>query len=144
MKTFIIYQLGNTIIDMGIGCGYYDVSGNKDEKGINYLINEYLFGQCFNPKINEDNYRHFLDYLLICFSQALIGRGSVNYVTHISEFTKVLKEERLAAYWREHSNVIKNNEFAKEKRKIFTINYTLSYDTHLESIYKVLDELINN
>jgi hypothetical protein len=144
IKAFIVYQLGNEIIDMGIGCGYYDISESKDEKGINYSINEYLFDHCFNPQISKLNYKHFLDYMLINLSQPHMGFGNDNCAPHISEFTQVLKEERLAAYWRKHSSVIKTNEFTKEERKIFTSNYALTYDTHLESIYKVLDELINN
>jgi hypothetical protein len=67
MKSFIVYQLGNTVIDQGIGCGYYNPNGNKDKKENNITFNDYLFEYCFNSQKQGKNYKHFLDYLLLNF-----------------------------------------------------------------------------
>lgn len=139
MKAFIVYQLGNTIIDHGIGCGYYDTSGNKDEKGISNAINDYLFGYCFNPEKNERNYRHFLDYLLINFSHIIGLKGNFGYKPTIDEFLKVLHKDRLTNYWEKYNCSIRTQNFESEDRKVLTSNYVASYNLNLESTYEVLD-----
>lgn len=142
MKSFIIYQLGNTLIQSGIGCGYYDASGKKDEKGISKAINDYLFEYCFNPSRNENNYRHFLDYLLINFSRVLKGRGNIGFMPNLPEFTKVLFKDQLTEYWKINCNNIKTKGYENEDKKVFTSNYVASYALDLESTFKVLDELL--
>ena len=142
MKSFIVYQLGNTMIDHGIGCGYYDASGYKDEKGISNAINDYLFEYCFNPENSENNYRHYLNYLLINFSHNFVGKkGNFNYMPNISEFTKVLHRDQLTDYWNKNRNTIRLKSFESENKKVFTSNYVVSY-ADLESTYKMLDTLL--
>lgn len=142
MKVFITYQLGSTIISNGIGCGYYDCNGNKDEKGISYLINEYLFNHCFNPQTSTDNYRHFIEYLLISLSNDMAGlEGPKYYVPNIYHFTKVLMKDRLASYWLENGQAIKSSKFEEENKVIYTSNYTVTYADYLVKIYNMLDEI---
>ncbi|MCG8541085.1 MAG: KAP family NTPase, partial [Clostridia bacterium] len=148
LKSFMIYQLGNVMISSGIGCGYYNFTGKEDEKnkeGINLSINEYLFDYCFNPEINEGNYRHFLDYLLLNFAHSIGGYSDrFKYRPHINEFTKVLNNTTLACYWESHGAKIKSKRYESEDKKIFTGNYIASYKEDLESTFKVLDGLINS
>ncbi|QUH28204.1 KAP family P-loop NTPase fold protein [Vallitalea guaymasensis] len=136
MKSFIIYQLGNTINDdTGIGCGYYDVSGNKDSKGINKEFNEYLFEICFKAENNSTtNYTHFLDYLLAHLSR--------DYVLDINLILNVLDKNSLITYWKHRRNDIKALKFESKNIQIITGSYTASYDKHLVDIYKVLDALL--
>lgn len=144
MKAFIVYQLGSAEINNGIGCGYYNTSGDKDQKGINQAMNDYIFGYCFNPKNNENNHMHFLNYLLVNFSHVIGHSGSFRWVPNINEFTKVLDKDRLNTYWKEQSSSIKSRKFELENRVVFTANYIASYADYIEVTYKVLDEFINN
>ena len=137
--TFIIYQLGNSTIDSGVGCGFYDETGNKDQKGIAAKINDYLFDLCFNPSINKNNYGHFLDYLLMNFSHTFDGSDGFHHVPHIQEFTKVLDKERLKAYWLLHRDEILGNNFSATNKYVVTHNYVATYERHLLSSYRVLD-----
>lgn len=141
MKSFIIYQLGNTIISTGIGCGYYNFDDKGDNKRINQAINDYLFGFCFNPQQDEKNYRHFMDYLLINFSYS-IKFGDLEYIPHINEFTKILNKEYLANYWKEHGDIIKSRDFQSENKRVFTGNYVATYSEDLNTTFKILDEII--
>lgn len=144
LKSFIVYQMGNSIISHGIGCGYYDVEGKKDEGGIKKAINEYLFSVCFAPQKNENNYLHFLDYLLINLAHTYGAIHESEYVPHINEFTKVLDKEKLADYWKTNSAAIKGKNFQTEDRQVITANYVANYKNDLENTLKVLDELIQN
>lgn len=69
IKKLMFKQFGGTFIKEGIGCGYYDMEGNEDKKGINLEFNKYLFEICFNPEKNENNYANFLDCLLFILIQ---------------------------------------------------------------------------
>ncbi len=93
LKSFIIYQLGNSLISLGVGCGYYDPTGNEDKKGIKLQINDYIFGICFEPS-DDDKYEHFLDYLLINLSHnSPLDPRSV-FSPNVNEFTKVLEKRK--------------------------------------------------
>jgi hypothetical protein len=143
MKSFIVYQLGNTTIGQGIGCGYYNPNGNRDEKENNLTINNYLFEYCFNPQKQGKNYKHFLDYLLLNFVP-FINYSNANYINNIKEFTKVLDKDLLAAYWDKHCDFIKNKNYQSEDRKVFTgKDVIIAYNENLVNVYEVLDELIN-
>lgn len=140
MKSFITYQLGNSLISSGVGCGYYDETGRADSNGIKTLINGYLFDECFNPARQEINYEHFLDYLLINFASAFSSVNGRDYIPHFGEFTKVLIPERLLEYWRSHRDAIKNMNFDQRNKKIFQGNYRATYMEDLQGVYKVLDD----
>jgi KAP family P-loop domain len=142
MKSFITYQLGNTEVSHGVGCGFYDETGTSDEKGIATLINNYLFDKCFNPEIDANNYEHFLDYLLINFASVFASRRGRDYIPHINEFTKVLDRTRLASYWRTYGDAMKVLNFTTKEKTIYAGNYTATYEQDLEDVFKVLDTLV--
>ncbi|MCM3337840.1 KAP family NTPase [Paenibacillus sp. MER TA 81-3] len=139
LLAFIIYQLGSTIYSSGIPCGYYDINGEKDGHGINKSINNYLFNTCFNPKLNEKAFDHFLYYLFINF-ETTFGHTKQR-VPRLEGFLKVLDKEHLKDYWREHGERIKGREGNWEDKFIIG-EYEASYTRDLEDIYKVLDELL--
>jgi hypothetical protein len=143
VKVFVIYQLGNARVEFGVGCGYYDPEGRADKHGISSLINEYIFGVCFDPKVSAGNYGHFLDYMLMNFTSTF-GTGRRNYVPTAEEFTKVLQRERLAEYWRMHREAIRVFGLTKPEKVVRTANYTVSYATDLEAVFAVLDGLIGD
>jgi hypothetical protein len=139
---FTIYQLGNSMISSGVGCGYYDETGNNDQKGIASRMNEYLFDQCFNPSINLNNYERFLDYLLMNFAHTFDGGDGFHHVPNMGEFTKVIDKERLRAYWQQHRAEILKLNFTAEDKRVVTANYVATYEKQLTDVYRVLDELI--
>ena len=143
LKSFIIYQLGNSIINHGIGCGYYDMEGKEDKGGIHTAVNEYLFSVCFDPQKNENNYQHFLDYLLINLAHTYGATHESDYIPHINEFTKVLDKEKLIDYWKTNAEAIKGKNYNTQERQIVTANYVANYKDDLEATFKVLDELIS-
>ena len=146
IKSFTIYQLGNSFISHGVGCGYYDVVGKEDKNGIKTEINKYLFGKCFNPeeKGQAQNYEHFLDYLLINFASVFASDHGRDYIPSIDEFTKVLEKEKLAKYWKDNRQAIKALNLIKKEKKIFAGNYKISYKENLDEIYQLLDKFVQD
>ncbi len=136
MKNFIVRQLGNSSSSQGIGsgCGYYDMEGNEDKKGINLEFNKYLFEICFNPEKNENNYANFLDCLLWDSFQNNEGKPELS----LDDITAYLSKEKLLDYWEEYGERIKSKNF--EARKCFTRNYTLVDFDCLYDIFAKLDE----
>lgn len=141
IKAFSIYQLGNTMMGHGVGCGYYDPTGKEDKQGINAKINDYLFNVCFDPA-NTNNYEHFLDYLFINFANAYSFDEKQKYVPSVNEFIKVIKKDRLLEYWNANGAVIKALNLTDKGKKVVTINYTASYKADLALLYQVLDDLV--
>jgi hypothetical protein len=125
LKSFLVYQLGNTATAQRIGC-----------------FNDYLFEYCFNPQKQGRNYKHFLDYLLLNFSPSPDYSG-VKYKYNIQEFTEVLAQDRLTAYWEKHSNFIKNKNYESEDKKLYLDKNVIAYNQNLANVYKVLDELLS-
>jgi hypothetical protein len=143
MKSFIIFQLGNSMINHGVGCGYYDPAGSSDKNGIKNKINDYLFNKCFNPKISSKNYEHFIDYLLINFAYAFSAGGiKREYVPSINEFIKVLDKERIIAYWKTNKDDAKKY-FLGITKDVFTPSYHASYKDNLNEVYKILDAVVD-
>lgn len=142
MKSFITYQLGNSIISSGIGCGYYDESANEDINGIKVSFVDYLFNVCFNPELNENNYQHFLDYLLINFASIFGRKKGRDYVPNIEEFAKVIGKEKLAEYWKAHGEKIKALNLHNTDKQVNAGNYIASYKDDLPEVYQLLDELV--
>jgi KAP family P-loop domain len=142
MKLFISYQLGNTEINHGVGCGFYDETGKVDAKGIAEALNVYMFDVCFDPAGGLVKYEHFIDYLLINFASVFASiHGGRSYIPHINEFTKVLNRQRLAQYWRDNATKIRALDLPKRVKLVETVNYTASYD-ELEEVYDILDQLV--
>ncbi|WP_339168986.1 P-loop NTPase fold protein [Paenibacillus sp. FSL H7-0943] len=141
LLNYIIYQLGNTVNSSGVGCGYYDSRGSKDNKEINKQMSEYLFRNCFSPNGNFNGYRNFLDYLLMNLQKFRDETDKLEYIANLDGFTHVLKVESLSAYWKEHRNLIKEQEFGD--RTVMTRNYTATYTEDLRDVFMTLDTLIN-
>lgn len=139
-KAFIVYQLGNSMISSGVGCGYYDVSGREDKGEISIKINDYLFSQCFDPSKNQNNFELFLDYLLNNFSHTFEVVDGFHHVPTIDEFTKVIKKERLESYWKCHRATIRSLNFPAKDKSVVTANYVATYTKRLPEVYRVLDE----
>lgn len=130
IKIFMTYQLSNYQIDSGIGCGYYDTSGDEDKRGIHEEMNKYLFETCFNIGLNQNAYIEFINFILINSSNR--GRGH-----KISEVSKILSLKILKEYWGENRQNIKKVNF---ENKIELI--TDDYKRELKNIFRELDNLI--
>lgn len=142
IKSFTTYQLGNSLISLGIGCGYYDPTGKEDKNEIKRKINAYLFNVCFNPKKNSKNYEHFVDYLLMNFASVFASEAGRDYIPDINEFTKVLNRRILADYWKKNAEAVKALNLPTQNKIVVTPNYTVSYKKDLAEVYEVLDRLV--
>ncbi|MFA6897063.1 MAG: P-loop NTPase fold protein [Patescibacteria group bacterium] len=142
--SFIVYQLGNELINSGVGCGFYDPSGKEDKHQIKEEFNRYLFNFCFNPAKTEDGYEHFVRFLLRNYASVFASqrRDGREYIPSIGEFIKALDKEMLTSYWQENSEAIKGLGFEQEEKQIINSNYTATYKEHLDNLYEVLDELV--
>jgi len=144
IKAFILYQIGNSDLSMGIGCGYYDQSGIDDKEGIRNEINKYLFDICFNGINNPKNYEHFLDYLLTNFARAFGIAEGEQYIPDVKEFTKVMREENIKDYWEQNRDTIKLLKLTDKDKTVVTSNYTVFYKKDLIKVYDMLDKYVDN
>lgn len=144
VKSFITYQLGNSLISSGVGCGYYDPTGKEDKNVIKVKINDYLFGECFNPEKDAKNYQHFIDYLLINFASVFASEQGRDYIPHANEFTKALERDRLIEYWKKNGDAIKALNLPAQDKIVHAGNYTATYKKDLPEVYTVLDKLIED
>lgn len=143
ITSFTIYQLGNSMINSGVGCGYYDPKGKEDKHLIADAINDYLFGICFNP-LTQGNVEYFVDYLLRNFARVFAStrEDGHKYIPSINEFTKVLDKAKLAAYWQTHSPAIKAMDLDKKEKNLHGGNYIATYKEDLPVVFKVLDDYL--
>jgi hypothetical protein len=137
---FTIYQLTNKLVSSGIGCGYYDRTGIQDQSGIFQLMNNYLFKVCFNPRNKEDNYEHFLDYLLLHLSHPF-ETNEDEFTPRAEELDKTLDREMLKAYWVRNKTKILNKKYHERSKRVFHSNYITSYKEQLVNVFKMLDSL---
>lgn len=143
---FIVYQLTNTGNDNSIGCGYYNVEGvetEKNKRGIGKEMIKYLFNTCFNVENdNQKNAKIFVNYLLTSLSIVnSIKKSSAE--PRIKEFSRLLDEGELRAYWNKNKDEIMSYMREQEVRtQIHTYNYSITYEEKLEDLFQALDKLI--
>ncbi|MGW8185378.1 MAG: P-loop NTPase fold protein [Candidatus Moraniibacteriota bacterium] len=138
--SFILYQLSSDKIDHGVGCGFFDESGNKNLKEIKEKMLKYLFEVCFIIDSDREksikNAKRFIYYLMISLT-----RFRDSFRPNIEEFKNMLDGRLLREYWNKNKDFIKNNVHKEESIKIYTSNYTASYVEDLEDLFKELDKL---
>jgi len=141
ITSFTIYQLGNSMINSGVGCGYYDPSGKEDKHLIADAINDYLFDICFDPS-SPQNFEYFVDYLLRNSITEIIfaGEDSRKYTPSVKEITKILNKERLTDYWKVNFSAIKAIGLDRKQKTLHIGNYTATYKEDLPVLFKVLDD----
>ena len=141
LGSFILYQMTNNEVSHGVGCGFYDPTGTEDEHAIRDLMNDYLFGHCFNPsKVKNADY--FIDYLFRNFASAFASarEDGLKYVPSINEFTKVLDKTELAIFWKKHEAAFKGLKLEENEKVVFVGNDEASYKKYVPMVYKVLDD----
>lgn len=142
IKSFSTYQLGNILVESGIGCGYYDESGTADEKGISLQFNDYLFDVCFAPSDSNDGFIFFIDYLMVSYPDFFSFHGTEgNRVPTIQSFTRILDRTKLAAYWKTNREALLAANFSTMDKEIVTMNYVLTYKDNVHDVFEVLDQL---
>lgn len=144
VKSFVIYQLSNALPPngSGVGCGYYDERGTVDGGGIAKLMNEYIFGICFNPSIHEDNVFHFLDHCLSHLSNSFFSdRDEEGYFASKAELPGGLDPKEMGQYWSQHRELIRQRVVQVEERSVVTSNYIASYREDLPGVFAALDGL---
>jgi hypothetical protein len=147
VKSFVIYQLSNSspANGSGVGCGYYDEYGVEDSHGIAGLINEYIFGICFNPGIHQNNVIHFLDHCLAHLSNSFFsGRQEDGYFASRDDLPGGLNPVDMGRYWSQHRELILQRVPDLEERQVVTQNYIAFYREDLPGVFAVLDDLANN
>ncbi|MCM2318387.1 MAG: KAP family NTPase [Pseudomonas sp.] len=145
VRSFVTYQLSNPLPPngSGVGCGYYDEFGNGDGAGIARLMNEYVFGVCFNPDLHTDNVLHFVDHCLSNLSSSFFfsGRDEESYFATKDELPRGLDPREMGRYWCQHRELIRQRVLHVEERRVVTSNYIASYSEDLDGVFAVLDEL---
>lgn len=144
VKSFVIFQLSNSLPPngSGVGCGHYDEEGAEDGGGIAKLMNDYVFGTCFNPDVHENNALLFLDHCLSHLSSSFFsGRDEQGYFATKAELPGGLDPKEIGSYWRQHRDHIRGRELQISQRRVFTPNYIASYRDDLDDVFSVLDAL---
>ena len=144
IKTFVIYQLSNKLPPdgSGVGCGYYDESGDRDSGGLAKLMNKYVFDFCFNPDIQVKNLFYFLDHCLSNMSNSFFsGKEEDGYLATKSGLPGGLDPKAMGQFWKKYKKVIRKFVLNNKERQVITRNYIASYKDDLEGVFTVLDEL---
>ncbi|MEO3715780.1 KAP family NTPase [Roseateles flavus] len=142
--SFVINQLSNSQPPngSGVGCGYYDESGAKDGGGISMLMNEYVFGFCFNPAVDVNNALLFIDHCLAHLSSPFhTGRDEEGYVATKSGIPGGLDPKAMGRYWLTHGDHLRALALKDSGRCVFMPSYTAFYRDDLDTVFAVLDEL---
>ncbi|GEQ75949.1 hypothetical protein CTTA_2954 [Comamonas testosteroni] len=142
IKSFLIYQLTNSLPPegSGVGCGFYDEMGNKDAHGISTAMNAYLFNVCFNTALNPRNALHFIDYCLLNLTSPFYN-GLEDYIPTKTGITKAINSKELGEYWSYNNKIIREISTKEKNRKIALSNNVFTYDKYLQKIFDVLDEI---
>ena len=146
VKGFVIYQLCNSkgANGAGVGCGYYNESGVEDNHGISRLVHNYVFDFCFNPKVDENNAYHFLDYCLSNLSNSYFeGTPGDGFVAARNGLIGCFDIESFARYWSEHGNFVRAKADEISNREVVTSNYIASYADDLNGVFEVLDRIVD-
>ena len=144
VASFVIYQLSNSLPPngSGVGCGHYDEEGAEDNRGIAELMNQYVFGTCFNPDVDENNVLLFLDHCLSHLSSSFYsGSGDKGYIANKAGIAGGLDPKQMGCYWRKHRQHIRELKLDGKSRSVFTPNYLATYRDYLEGVFAVLEEL---
>jgi len=146
IKSFVIYQLCNSLLPSGsgIGCGYYDESGAADGAGVARLMNEYVFGLCFNPDVEEDNVFHFLDHCLSHLTSPFLSdRDEGDYYATRAGIIGGFDSRCMGIYWGAHRDLVREKALQVKDRRVVTSNYTATYGENLPGVFSVLDVLFD-
>lgn len=144
VASFVIYQLSNALAPngVGVGCGHYDEVGTEDRGGISKLMNEYVFGFCFNPKVDGDNVFRFIDHCLAHLSSPFhTGRDEDGYVATKAGLPGGLDPNAMGMYWLQHRDYIRGLGLQDSGRCVFMPGFTSFYRDDLVGTFAVLDEL---
>lgn len=144
VKSFVLYQLSNRIPPngSGVGCGYYDERGTEDGGGISNIMNKYVFNVCFNPSINKNNIFLFLDHCLAHLSNPFfLSREERRYFATKTELSGGFDPKEMGRYWKQHREIIFEQQLRTIDRTVITPNYIASYRDDLNGVFSVLDEL---
>lgn len=144
VASFVISQLSNSLPPngSGVGCGHYDEEGAEDTRGIAELMNQYVFGTCFNPDVDENNVLLFLDHCLSHLSSSFYsGSGDKGYIANKAGIAGGLDPKAMGRYWLEHRKQIRGLVLRINSRCVFTPNYIATYRDDLDGVFAVLDEL---
>ncbi|MGZ0717512.1 hypothetical protein [Pseudomonas palleroniana] len=104
----------------------------------------HLWVEFRNPKVDEDNAYHFLDYCLSNLSNSYFevtpGDG---FVAARNGLIGCFDIESFARYWREHGAFVRVKAEEMSNRKVVTSNYVASYTDDLNGVFKVLDGIVD-
>lgn len=136
---FVIYQLANSYppSGSGVGCGYFDRSGDGDGGGISAAMNSYMFGHCFAPT-RRRNMLAFADFCLANFSRDYFDDGGP--IPTQQSLEQGLDAKCFGDFWRSHHDEFKKAGLESIDRTIVTTNYTASYFADLAGVWQVLDD----
>ena len=141
IKSFVIYQLTNNQQPdgVGIGCGFYDATGETDTGGIKIAMITYLLDFCFNPLVSPDHARVFVDFCLRGLRDAKIeALDAVDSELAAAALTKLLPIEQLRSFWIKYGAAVKRN-LANEGGAVLSYKFKATYQQWFPIFTAVLD-----
>lgn len=134
---FICYQLSNDNINHGVGCGFYDTYGIKDNGGIKSEISKYFFSVCFDPESSSCGNEFFGDYIMSTIESDFGGIGKFNLFRLASE----IDVSSLFEYWMKWSRNVRTYFELNKERRIPCGNTSFVYGKKTEEVCHTLDKL---
>lgn len=143
IKTFVIYQLANSLrgTGSGVGCGLYDEEGTNDQGGIRRTMARYLLDFCFDPTVRREHALVFGDFCVRSLREATVqALGEPTALSIETTFTQVLPKEDLVAFWLKHKEFLRT-QLLHLDRLIVAQNFSATYKDKLPMIFSVLDSM---
>lgn len=143
IKSFVIYQLVNTLrgTGSGVGCGVYDEEGTEDQGGIRAAMVRYLLEFCFDPTVRLEHALVFGDFCVRSIRESatlLLGEPTASSIE--TTLTQILPKEDLAAFWLQHRDVLRS-ELLELDRQVVAHSFQASYKDKLPIVFSVLDSM---
>lgn len=139
IKRFVPYQLSNRLppTGSGVGCGYYDESGDGDAGGISIAMTRYLLDTCFRPSVGELSF-YFADHCLSSMQNGYSVDGD-DLVPTFDGILAGMNEVLVREFWLEFRDQFLEMNLHLVDRQVITINYTAHYREFVQAAWKELD-----
>lgn len=143
IKSFVIYQLVNTLrgTGSGVGCGLYDEEGTEDQGGVRAAMVRYLLEFCFSPIVRPEHALVFGDFCVRSIREsANLSLGEPTALSIETTLTNVLPKEDLVAFWLKHRDFFRS-ELLQLDRQIVAHSFQATYKEKLPMVFSVLDAM---
>lgn len=134
----IINQLCSDKLDINLGCGYYKINLNGNEKNIKELMNTYLFKVCFT--IKDQSIVSFLKLLVLLYPR---NCENMNTKELRSIYTPILYNIFDKKMLFDHWKMIKSNNLIKQYRPESLKILNISFNFLVRKVIKIMHKITN-